>query len=73
MDFTNEQHSELICKHMEKEKGLQYLMEIMLESLMVSERKKYLQEAGLSGNKCNGYPSRQDIWARTDTDIPYTT
>ena len=35
--------------------GLQDLMEIMLESLMVSERREYLREEGLSGNKCNGY------------------
>ena len=32
MDFTKEQLSELICKHTEKENGLQDLMEIMLES-----------------------------------------
>ena len=30
MDFTKEQLSELICKHTEKENGLQDLMEIML-------------------------------------------
>ena len=41
MDFTKEQLSELICKHTEKENGLQDLMEIMLESLMVSERREY--------------------------------
>lgn len=46
MDFTKEQLSELICKHTEKENGLQDLMEIMLESLMVSERREYLQEEG---------------------------
>ena len=39
MEFTKEQLSELICKHTEKENGLQDLMEIMLESLMVSERR----------------------------------
>lgn len=55
MDFTKEQLSELISKHTEKENGLQDLMEIMLESMMVSERREYLREEGLSGNKCNGY------------------
>ena len=55
MEFTKEQLSELICKHTEKENGLHDLMEIMLESLMVSERREYLQEEGLAGNKCNGY------------------
>ena len=55
MNLTKEQFSELICKHSERENGLQDLMEIMLESLMVSERREYLREEGLSGNKCNGY------------------
>ena len=48
MEFTKEQLSELICKHTERENGLQDLMEIMLESLMVSERREYLQEEGLA-------------------------
>ena len=42
MEFTKEQLSELMCKHMEKENGLQDLMEIMLEGLMVSERRGFL-------------------------------
>ncbi len=68
MEFTKEQLSELICKHTEKENGLQDLMEIMLESLMVSERREYLQEEGLSGNKCNGYrPGRTYGHGRTLT------
>ncbi len=68
MDFTKEQLSELICKHTEKENGLQDLMEIMLESLMVSERREYLQEEGIAGNKCNGYrPGRTYGHGRTLT------
>ena len=68
MEFTKEQLSELICKHTEKENGLQDLMEIMLESLMVSERREYLQEEGLAGNKCNGYrPGRTYGHGRTLT------
>ena len=68
MEFTKEQLSELICKHTEKENGLQDLMEIMLENLMVSERREYLQEEGLSGNKCNGYrPGRTYGHGRTLT------
>lgn len=43
MDFTKEQLSELISKHTEKENGLQDLMEIMLESMMVSERRVVFQ------------------------------
>ena len=54
MEFTKEQLSELICKYTEKENGLQDLMEIMLESLIVLERREYLREEGLSENKCNG-------------------
>ena len=66
MEFTKEQLSELICKHTEKENGLQDLMEIMLESRMVSERREYLQEEGLAGNKCNGYrPGRSYGHGRT--------
>lgn len=68
MEFTKEQLSELICKHTEKKNGLQDLMEIMLESLMVSERREYLQEEGLAGNKCNGYrPGRSYGHGRTLT------
>ena len=55
MDLTKEQLAELICKHSERENDLQDLMEIMLESLMVSECREYLREEGLRGNKCNGY------------------
>ena len=43
-------------------------MEIMLESLMVSECREYLQEEGISGNKCNGYrPGRTYGHGRTLT------
>ncbi|EDY97282.1 hypothetical protein BACPLE_00069 [Phocaeicola plebeius DSM 17135] len=55
MNFTKEQLSELICKYSEKENGLHDLMEIMHESLMVSECREYLHEEGVAGNKCNGY------------------
>ena len=47
MDLTKEQLSELICKHSERENGLHDLLEIMLESIMVSERREYLREEGL--------------------------
>lgn len=41
-------------------------MEIMLESLMESERREYLQEEGISGNKCNVYrPGRTYGHGRT--------
>ena len=43
MDLTKEQLSELICEHSERENGLQDLLEIMLESIMVSERREYLR------------------------------
>lgn len=38
MEFTKEQLSEVISKHTRRENGLQDLMEIMLESMMMSER-----------------------------------
>lgn len=77
MDFIKEQLSELICKHTEKENGLHDLIQIMLESLMVSERREYLQE-GISGKKCNGYrPVRTYGHGRTLTfriqSMIYTT
>ena len=33
MDFKKEQLSEVLCKHAERENGLQDLMEIMIEEL----------------------------------------
>lgn len=51
MDFTKEQLSELICKHTERENGLQDLMEIMIESMKVAERHEYLQGEGVAGIK----------------------
>ena len=66
MEFTKEQLSELISKHSEKENGLQDLMEMMLEHLMLSERKEYLNKEGLRGNKCNGFrPGRTYGHGRT--------
>ena len=65
MDLTKEQLSELICKHSERENGFQDLMEMMMEGLMVSERRAYLREEGLSGNKCNGYRPDPDIRSRS--------
>lgn len=55
MVVTKEQLSELICKHSERENGLQDLLEILLKSMMVSERREYLRENSVSGNKCNGF------------------
>lgn len=55
MNFTKEQLSKPICKHSEKENSLHGLMEIMLESLIVSERREYLHEENTAGNKCNSY------------------
>ena len=55
MDFTKEQLSEVLCKHAERENGLQDLMEIMIESMMVAERREYLRADGLPGDKGNGF------------------
>lgn len=68
MDLTKEQLSELISKHSERENGLQDLMEIMLESMMLSERREYLREDCQRGNKGNGYrPGRTYGMGRTLT------
>lgn len=52
MLLTKEQLSSVISKHAERENGLQDLMEIMLESMMLSERREYLN--GYPSNKGNG-------------------
>ena len=54
MESIKEQLSEVLCKHAERENGLQDLMEIMIESMMVAERRDNLHEDGLSGDKGNG-------------------
>jgi putative transposase len=53
MEFTKEQLSDVFVKHLERERGLQELMELMIESMMHAERKDFL--LGQSGNKGNGY------------------
>ncbi|WP_016777142.1 IS256 family transposase [Anaerophaga thermohalophila] len=53
MDFTKEQLTELISKHLSKGKGLQDVLELMIESLMRSERREFLNTQ--PGNKGNGY------------------
>ena len=53
MDFTKEQLSDVFIKHLDREKGLQELMEIMIESMMRSERRDFLDAN--PDNKGNGY------------------
>ena len=53
MDFTKEQLSEVFVKHLDREKGLQDLMELMIESMMRAERREFLDSQ--PGNKGNGY------------------
>ena len=53
MLLTKEQLSSVISKHAERENCLQDLMEIMLESMMLSERREYLN--GYPSNKGNGF------------------
>jgi hypothetical protein len=45
MDFTKEQLSEAFVKHLDREKGLQDLMELMIESMMMAERREFLSES----------------------------
>jgi len=53
MLLTKEQLSSVMAKHIERENGLHELMELMLESMMLSERREYL--SSVDGNKGNGY------------------
>jgi len=53
MNFTKEQLSEAFVKHLDREKGLQDLMELMIESMMMAERREFLKES--EGNKGNGF------------------
>lgn len=41
--------------HSQRENGFQDLMEIMLESMMMAERREYLAEDQCIGNKGNGF------------------
>ena len=53
MNFTKEQLSDVLGKHVERERGLQELMELMIESMMKAERRDFLDTS--VGNKGNGY------------------
>lgn len=53
MNFTKEQLSDVLGKHIERERGLQDLMELMIESMMKAERRDFLDSS--PGNKGNGY------------------
>jgi putative transposase len=53
MQFTKEQLSEVLGKHIERDRGLQDLMELMIESMMKAERRDFLDTS--PGNKGNGY------------------
>lgn len=53
MDFTKEQLSDVFIKHLDREKGLQDLMELLIESMMRAERRDFLDS--YPGNKGNGY------------------
>lgn len=53
MDFTKEQLSDLFVKHLNREKGLQELMELMIESMMQTERRDFLDAN--PDNKGNGF------------------
>ncbi|SFU65799.1 hypothetical protein SAMN05216364_105119, partial [Porphyromonadaceae bacterium KHP3R9] len=53
MLLSKEQLSSVMAKHSERENGLHDLMEIMLESMMLAERREFLDQS--KGNKGNGY------------------
>jgi hypothetical protein len=49
MLLSKEQLSSVMAKHSERENGLHDLMEIMLESMMLAERREFLDQS--KGNK----------------------
>ncbi len=53
MLLSKEQLSSVMAKHSERENGLHDLMEIMIESMMLAERREFLDYA--EGNKGNGF------------------
>jgi putative transposase len=53
MNFTKKQLSDVFIKHLDKEKGLQDLMELLIESMMRAERRDFLDSN--PGNKGNGF------------------
>lgn len=52
MNFTKEQLSDVFVKHLDREKGLQDLMELLIESVMRTERRDFLNAN--PDNKGNG-------------------
>jgi len=54
MNYTKEQISEIISKHAVQRNGLNDLLSIMLESMMMAERGEFLREDS-TGNKGNGF------------------
>lgn len=54
MNYTKEQISEIISKYAEQRYGINDLLSIMLESMMLAERGEFLREAS-TGNKGNGF------------------
>ena len=57
MNYTKEQISEIISKHAEQRNGINDLLSIMLESMMMAERGEFLREDA-KGNKGNGFRPR---------------
>lgn len=66
MEFTKEQIFDLTSKHLEKENGIQDLLEIMLESIMLAERREFLSSS--PGNKGNGYRPGRTLTFRIPRD-----
>ena len=53
MDFTKEQLSDVFIKHLGRERGYQEPMVLMIESMMLAERRDFLDTR--PGNKGNGF------------------
>ena len=72
MNFTKEQLSDVFVKHLHRKKGLQELIEIMIESMMRSERRDFLDAN--PDNKGNGYRQGKNYgqgMSALDVDNPF--
>jgi transposase-like protein len=55
MNLTKKQTENVLSKFLDKENGLNDVLEMMLNAMMLSERKAFLDHAHQSHNKGNGY------------------
>ena len=72
LNLSKSQLQNVINDHIQKENGLNDLFSLLLNGLMVSERRTFLSEDQTEGNKGNGYrsASRSGIGSKLQLQIP---